>query len=482
VSFPRLLEAALAGTLRQDPPDVLPGRPGLAAEARLLQGASFEGLRRLAGRPLERVEGLATSEPAPPEVRAEIGGRATARLGELLEWRRDLLPEWFELVAARNLRLPHVVLPDVLEYGRGVRDRERELLLAVGGTRLAWLARQHPDWQFAAYADPAEQFAVGGPDERVSGLRRVRRQDPARGRELLQEAWAAERGEQRAKLLEALEVGLSLADEALLELAIRDARSDVRLAALRLIRRIPASRFGDRWAERARRVFQFKRDLLGRTKLFIREPVAAEAEWLADGLDARPPKDMGATGWLLQQIVALTPPSIWPASAVEAFQHSEFAKPLVAGLGQAAEGYADARWCAQLIVVHAEVKSREDALPLNASALYRALDPAGAEAVLRRLLDLEPGATAGLFNGWRTEQWSADFSRYLIAHLPVILRRWQYSSEALLGEAPYRLDPCVLPEAEALLDGALEPPFIRPDVERLVHLLDIRRAMREELA
>jgi hypothetical protein len=191
---------------------------------------------------------------------------------------------------------------------------------------------------------------------------------------------------------------------------------------------------------------------------------------------------MGATGWVLQQIVALTPPSIWPAGALEAFQQSEFAKPLVAGLGQAAESYADGQWCAELVVLHAETKKSEPALPLNASALYQALDPPGAEAVLRRLLELGPGATAGLFNLRRTEQWSAEFSSFLIQRLPVILKRWQYSSEALLGEAPHRLDPSVLPVAEALLDARLEPPFIQPDVERLVRLLDLRRAMREELA
>jgi hypothetical protein len=467
VSFPTLLEAALAGALRQDPPPLLAAHAGLAAEDRLLHGASFEGLRRLAGRPLERIE-LPAAEPAPPEPRAEVPGPAAARLVQLLEERHDLLPEWLELAAARNLRVPHIVLADVLEYARTADQRERDLILAVGGTRLSWLARQHPDWQFAAYADPEEQFARGARDERASALRRIRQQDPARGRELLQEAWPAERGEQRAHVLGALATGLSIDDEPLLERAIGDARNEVRVAALRLIRRIPESRFKERWAGRARQAITFKG-----TRVSIHEPIAA------DGLETQPPKGMGTTGWLVQHLGALAPPSIWPSSALEAFQRNDFAKPLVAGLGQAAVAYADTFWCTELLMLQA--RQRQDPLPLDAPALYEALDASGAEAVLRRLLELPPGATAGLFNGRRTEQWSAAFSSFLVPRLLALVGRWQYATLALLAEAPRRLDPRVLPAAEALLDQAIESDWARPAMERIVHTLEIRAAMRQEL-
>ena len=97
MSFPELLDAALVGTIRRDPPAVLPALGNLAPESRLLRGAGYEGLRRLAGRPARAPAGAgARPTPCPPETLPEVAPAAAARRREIrvrcpehrAEWRR----------------------------------------------------------------------------------------------------------------------------------------------------------------------------------------------------------------------------------------------------------------------------------------------------------------------------------------------------------------------------------------------------------
>jgi hypothetical protein len=201
MSFPRLLEVALAGTLRQEPPEMITDHESASAETRLLRGASYEGLRRLAGRPLETPDVAVRVEPAPLDTVPEIPPAAAIRLREILdESGQASLDEWLSLAAERHMRVPALSIPDLLEYVRIERDADLDDLLAqVGGERLAWVARLNPDWQFAAYADPEQQLALGPPHERVNALRRIRRQDPHRGRALVQDLWPSEPGYTRPK-------------------------------------------------------------------------------------------------------------------------------------------------------------------------------------------------------------------------------------------------------------------------------------------
>jgi hypothetical protein len=69
VSFVAVLDAAIAGTQRQSPPELVPDAAA-TAEQRLLHAAAYAGLRRLAGRPLERIESHADTPECPPETLA----------------------------------------------------------------------------------------------------------------------------------------------------------------------------------------------------------------------------------------------------------------------------------------------------------------------------------------------------------------------------------------------------------------------------
>src|SRR5215470_16794724 len=113
MSFARLLDAAIAGVQRVEPPTVLEELADQPGERRLLHGASLEGLRRLAGPRLDRAD-ASQLERCPAEALPVAPPAACARLAEILAYRQELLLEWLRLAQARGFRVPHALLVDLL--------------------------------------------------------------------------------------------------------------------------------------------------------------------------------------------------------------------------------------------------------------------------------------------------------------------------------------------------------------------------------
>ena len=407
MSFPELLETALAGT-----PDA----------RTLLRDAGLEGLRWLAGRIPDIAEPQAEFEYSAQEDRAEVPQAATARLVDILTRRIDALPEWLELVRERGLRLPPNVLPDVLDFGCEQRASLRELILDSGGARMVWLSKHNSQWSFAAYANPEDQFRWGPREDRELALRRIRRRAPDRGRELLRADLRSERGDNRVRLLAALEVGLSSMDEDVLQRAIGDARREVRETALRLMRLLPESQWATRWTQRAT-------SALGQSG----DP-SVQADWEADGMDGHAPEDVQ---W--RQLVAFTPPRLWPAHMLDVFVRRQ---PLLAGLAEAAAAYQDPVWCTRLILA--------SVAGMDVRRLFRALDEQAATELLRTLVHSD------------TQKHGSTLA-------------------TLLREAPWSVDPRLAPELDTFLGQDLAPMWLRPALVHLVDTLDYRLGMRREL-
>jgi hypothetical protein len=178
---------------------------------------------------------------------------------------------------------------------------------------------------------------------------------------------------------------------------------------------------------------------------------------------------------MVQQVVALTPPDLWPIDALDAVVASDWSAPLLAGLGQSAASYAHADWCERLLDL-----SAHETGPLNAQALFAALPQARAEQVYRSVLQSSITA-ATMLAGVRREDWSPDFSAELVRTLFESLARWGYTAAGLLRELPLQLDPSVAPAVHAALDHFEEPAWAWPYLERLAGTLEIRAAMRHEV-
>jgi hypothetical protein len=321
------VKAALMGTARQ--PDAPPGTgtpvdrlvAGLqeeGAERRLLLAAGALAVYRQAGCRVDHTPELAV--PAPAESLPVCTARTASFIASMLKGvYADLLPEALARMARAGQRLPPDVLPEALSSAESLRGA----LLPVIGERGRWLSQFDPRWRWVAEAlsgrdglpDGAEAiWQEGAFAARLELLRRRRAQDLARGRAWLEDAWPREKADERTRLIEALEAGLSLADEPFLEAALDDRAGGVRKHAAALLARLPGSALSGRMQERAKALLSYTpappasrmlgkvvRAVKGSSEqdglLTVTLPPALDAAWQRDGVELKPRGQVGERAW-----------------------------------------------------------------------------------------------------------------------------------------------------------------------------------------
>lgn len=143
-----LVAAAVLGTDRRPAPDPRPGwdawaRAGDPAVALLDRAAAVVVARRAGACPAPPPE--VTVAPAPPDRRPPCPPACAARLGRLLAGEHDeLLPEWFERVAAAGVQLPWALLPALASRGRRHPALDA-VVRELSAGRVAWLADVMPE-------------------------------------------------------------------------------------------------------------------------------------------------------------------------------------------------------------------------------------------------------------------------------------------------------------------------------------------------
>jgi hypothetical protein len=149
----------------------------------------------------------------------------------------------------------------------------------------------------------------------------------------------------------AFDAGLSVDDDAFLDGVLDDRRREVREAALELLRRLPGASLGARMAERARAAVQVERRLNGAGRLVVTPPEEVTPELRRDGVGATPARGVGVSAWLLEEVVAGAPLSIWsdPATMLKLARGSDWESPLLHGWAKAATTRNDAAWAAALL-------------------------------------------------------------------------------------------------------------------------------------
>ncbi|MER7766311.1 DUF5691 domain-containing protein [Kitasatospora sp. NPDC096140] len=329
--------SALLGTDRRPlPATVLPLADAVdtADQATaLLELAALATVRRRAGAlPVPAAE--APGPPAPGDTRPELPEPAARRLAVLLAGRTggggggtlanltELLPQWLATARARGLRPPAALVPGLLDAARA-RSELRSDAVALAGPLGRWLAGRNPDWRFVLRTtaqepareqdDPADHqlWHEGLFAERVTHLTLLRRHDPAAGLELLRSTWSTERAEDRLLFLDALQDGLSPADEPFLEAALGDRSKNVRATAAELLSTLPGSALAGRMAGRARAAVR----LAGTgTHLLVTPPAECDAQMQRDGITPKSPTGRGERAWWFGEVVAAAPLALWPES------------------------------------------------------------------------------------------------------------------------------------------------------------------------
>lgn len=249
-----LLTAAILGTDQSildtapiEVRDVIPKTSIPSPQARLLATAAGLKLRDRAGW-LPSVDSSLLPEPSEPESQHPCSPRAVQHLQLMLKGKfKDLLPEWLDVIKATGQRIPEEAAFLLLEEGRKVYQY-RDAIWAVLGSRGRWIGEAVPDkeWDWFHPRIIDRWWQNGSIDDRVQAVRFLRRIDPNRARDLVEDAWETENSIIRKRLLSEFSAGLSMDDEPFLETRFKDNSTHIRKYARDFLKLLPWSRFRER--------------------------------------------------------------------------------------------------------------------------------------------------------------------------------------------------------------------------------------------
>ena len=392
--------------------------------------------------------------------------------------RRELIREWLELAAERELTAPPhllVALADVATSEAALRP----LVRAAGGARLSWLAELGPGrWAWALPETPSEpderEWHTGAIEVRARFLLACRQRDPARGRRLLTESWPAEKAVDLAALMRACREGLSLDDEAWLEKALDDRRGQVREAAAELLAALPGSAYRLRMAERVLACCQAEGD----RRLLVTPPAEFDAGLRRDGLTNKPPYGMGERAWLLLQIVSVAPLECWaaidedPSKLLVRKVNDDWRATLLQGWARAAVVQANPKWAL------AVYRSGYDGAPGSTAEIVALLSPEDAAEVARDAVQGRASRMNELLAAL-PRPWTREVSEIVLGYLskPEQRQRGGWSTLTYLAETGFAPD---------MLDSVVEIVRTCEDeghsaaLGQLASLLQIRSKIRRE--
>jgi hypothetical protein len=298
-------------------------------------------------------------------------------------------------------------------------------------------------------------------------------------------------------LLETLRVGLSTADQALLEERQSDASEKVRALVAALLALLPDSALANRMRERADAMLRAHKTglLLKKQTLVCSPPEEIDKSWERDGIAKKSPAGIGLKAFWIQRVLAHVPPSHWttrlvgtPAELLQRIVDDPFAENVVNGWTDAAIHFADSdnasgAWLAALAahwLFSQRQKGDKDRDPVDdrVRALIAAMSPVDAEQAMIRFFEQGPNVlrteAADLLQALR-RPWSIDFSDKIFTKVQNGLRsvvqkenRGQIHQWVALATITAS---AVVPELLSAADEALRVPDSEGDITAMVNRL-----------
>ncbi len=348
-TFNEVASVIQVGTQRASLPtvDFLPETPGEKSEKQALVLAGTLDLMRRAG-----VVGIDSVKPLPtaPQEIGHVAEASEAPLSEALDKKMTpVVLEWAAKAKQRRAVLPPALLTAILPLIK----KHREELLPVIGERGHWLAQLQ-----GLDLSPSE-------DEKLAAKRT---EDPAAYREWLTAEYETMDWKERLKAVNQLQIQLSIHDEPILEVALKDRRKEVREAALELLTSQASFKVAHELALLAAPILNWKKSFLS-TSLIIEAPERSELpKWLPKSpeIDGMGPKAMA-----LIDVVSYVPPSTWGTNGAREkfFEHmskSDYHRAMLEGLIVAAVRFKDQPW---LDALYELLVSRSDIYKFKGRAL-----------------------------------------------------------------------------------------------------------------
>lgn len=478
---------ALIGTSRRPVPRLphLGSDVAVPSDARpeeaLLTAAALGGAALRAGRVPARGPAPA---PAPEDTRPPAPRRAV-QLVELVltqspagpRQRSLLLGHWLSAADRAGFRLPHRLLPALLEAAGADADLRRATARVIDA-RGMWLASQRDAWRWATeprdaadrstgHVSPADWARLPSTD-RVAALAVLRGHDPAAARSLVESTWATDSAKDRRAHVETLVIALGPEDEPLLEAALDDRAASVREIAAVLLDALPGSARAARMAGRLQPLVGSK-GLLKR-HLEVTLPDDPDRAGQRDGL-GKPPPGRSARGWWLEQLAAGAPLEVWthasgvgPAATLQRLADEDALR----GIRRAAAARRDSEWALALLERTWD-RALVEALPRPDREWVVLARLGGATRPAPEVVSLL-AAVAG--------PWSADFSDRVVARL-----RATKTPALVVGQTmPHLvagLHPSALRALEDWLAHARDDAALTTHLRNLLQFHTVKRSISE---
>ncbi|MBK8794122.1 MAG: hypothetical protein IPN59_13600 [Holophaga sp.] len=403
-------------------PDLAP-ISGADPQALFLASAAVIGIGEIGGRIPAILE---IEDPAcPAESSVYLPEAAVGQLKRMLAGEFELLlPEFLDLTASRGFLAPPELLPVLLGIGKA---DIRQKALQIVGRRGEWLARHNPAWGFAVSRLPQDAWEHGSFAERLAALGQQRAAQPDEARGWVEDTWGQDSPEQQAAFIAALEPGLSMADETLLEICLDDRRKEVRQAARTLLLRLEQSHLALRSWERARRLVKKKFKLLGGDQIEVVLPAEVNTAGRRDGIGERQvQKTLGEKADLLVQIISLVPPQYWNRNLDARLQNTpgshelRLARGACLGLANGCCLCSGFEWAAALVALWAERGeiqkiTDQDGLTALAQLLkVESVEALVAQAVRPHITELDDRHKLVTLLTRYQQPWSANLARMVI--------------------------------------------------------------------
>lgn len=267
-----------------------------------------------------------------------------------------LLKFWLQHCNANDKIVPPELIATLL--ATGIQEKKLQTLIAACcGKRGEWLSRFNEAWNFSANQTTEEFWQTGTPEQRKNIFKEIRKEDPAKAREWLQQVWPQEDAATKLSFLEIFADNIGADDIPFLETLAAEKSKKVKEEALDLLKQIPASAIVLQYQQVLQEAVIIKKEkaLLGLTSKMVLQfhlPASIDAAVFKTGIEKLSSnKDLTDDEFIISQLIASVPPAFWethlqlkPADTIHFFQKDVVGKKMLPAFVIAIKKFNNREW------------------------------------------------------------------------------------------------------------------------------------------
>lgn len=329
----------------------------------------------------------------------------------------SLLNFWLEQCRDGNKIVQPEIIPVLLNAGMKNKQLQ-SLVYSCCGKRGIWLVQFNEEWKFTDTKDKDEVWETGTLEQRKDILGEIRKTDPSRGRELLQQTWQKENAATKTELIKQLSINSGKEDVPWLEELLNEKSIKVKEEVLQVLKTISSSSVVQKYWNILQQSIKLTtaRGLLGigtKTNLEVKLISFDEAIFKTGIQQLSGNAKITDENFILYQLISSVPPHLWEThfnldnkKIIDLFSKNENYKTFMGAFGLAASRFKNLAWLRTIIAIH------ENSLHLDAFSL---LPQKEAEDYALSFLTTDDGASSILhIIRHFSKEWGIEFSKAVL--------------------------------------------------------------------